>query len=123
MGGIYVDLMSRTSMEHLYASGETCCNGVHGANRLASNSLLESLVFAKNAAMDMQSCKSSRDRYLSALSFSMPELEKYYHIHLSDYEDIEAFHAQNRNMIWNEIDAANRQLLGEKSENGDRKIC
>ena len=50
MGGIRVDLDSRTSMPHLYAVGETSCNGVHGANRLASNSLLESLVFAKRAA-------------------------------------------------------------------------
>ena len=50
MGGIWVDSDSRTSMEHLYAAGETSCNGVHGANRLASNSLLESLVFAKRAA-------------------------------------------------------------------------
>ena len=50
MGGIWVDSDSRTSMEHLYAVGETSCNGVHGANRLASNSLLESLVFAKRAA-------------------------------------------------------------------------
>ena len=50
MGGIWVDSDSLTSMEHLYAAGETSCNGVHGANRLASNSLLESLVFAKRAA-------------------------------------------------------------------------
>ena len=50
MGGIWVDSDSRTSMEHLYAAGETSCNGVHGANRLASNSLLESLVFARRAA-------------------------------------------------------------------------
>ena len=50
MGGIWVDSDSKTSMEHLYAVGETSCNGVHGANRLASNSLLESLVFAKRAA-------------------------------------------------------------------------
>lgn len=50
MGGIWVDKDSRTSMEQLYAVGETSCNGVHGANRLASNSLLESLVFAKRAA-------------------------------------------------------------------------
>ena len=50
MGGIWVDSDSRTSMENLLAVGETSCNGVHGANRLASNSLLESLVFAKRAA-------------------------------------------------------------------------
>ena len=50
MGGIDVDRYSRTSMDRLYAAGETACNGVHGRNRLASNSLLESLVFAKRAA-------------------------------------------------------------------------
>ena len=50
MGGIWVDCDSHTSMPHLYAVGETSCNGVHGKNRLASNSLLESLVFAKRAA-------------------------------------------------------------------------
>ena len=50
MGGIWVDCDSRTSMDRLFAVGETSCNGVHGANRLASNSLLESLVFAKRAA-------------------------------------------------------------------------
>ena len=44
------DCYSKTSMERLYAVGETACNGVHGRNRLASNSLLESLVFAKRAA-------------------------------------------------------------------------
>lgn len=51
MGGVKTDTSGRTSMEHLYAVGETACNGVHGKNRLASNSLLESLVFAKRAAM------------------------------------------------------------------------
>ena len=50
MGGIDVDRYSKTSMNRLYAAGETACNGVHGRNRLASNSLLESLVFAKRAA-------------------------------------------------------------------------
>lgn len=54
MGGIWVDSDSRTSMEHLFAVGETSCNGVHGANRLASNSLLESLVFAKRAAFKIK---------------------------------------------------------------------
>lgn len=50
MGGIWVDSDSQTSMKQMFAVGETSCNGVHGANRLASNSLLESLVFAKRAA-------------------------------------------------------------------------
>ena len=53
MGGIDVDRYSKTSMNRLYAAGETACNGVHGRNRLASNSLLESLVFAKRAARHM----------------------------------------------------------------------
>lgn len=53
MGGIHVDKYSKTTMENLYAVGETSCNGVHGANRLASNSLLEGLVFAKRAAHEI----------------------------------------------------------------------
>ena len=50
MGGIKTDTYGRTSMKGLFAVGETACNDVHGANRLASNSLLESLVYAKRAA-------------------------------------------------------------------------
>lgn len=53
MGGVKVDLNGKTSMDRLYAAGETACNGVHGANRLASNSLLESLVWAKRAAIEI----------------------------------------------------------------------
>lgn len=50
MGGVHVDSNSETTMPHLYAVGETSCNGVHGKNRLASNSLLESMVFGERAA-------------------------------------------------------------------------
>jgi L-aspartate oxidase len=57
MGGIKVNHESKTSMDALYAIGETACNGVHGRNRLASNSLLESLVFAKRAAQDIIASK------------------------------------------------------------------
>lgn len=60
MGGIDVDRHSKTSMDRLYAVGETACNGVHGRNRLASNSLLESLVFAKRAAKHMMSGYTQR---------------------------------------------------------------
>jgi L-aspartate oxidase len=52
-GGVRVDLHGRTSVAGLYACGETACSGVHGANRLASNSLLEGLVFSSRIAADI----------------------------------------------------------------------
>lgn len=61
MGGIHVNSNSRTTMEHLYAVGETSCNGVHGKNRLASNSLLESLVFAKRAAVEIRESMENQE--------------------------------------------------------------
>src|SRR5437773_6168741 len=54
MGGIDTDEWGRTSLAALYAAGEAACTGVHGANRLASNSLLEGLVFGARAAAAMQ---------------------------------------------------------------------
>jgi L-aspartate oxidase len=53
MGGIRTDLAGQTSLPGLYAAGEAACTGVHGANRLASNSLLEGLVFGARAAQSM----------------------------------------------------------------------
>ena len=69
MGGIDVDRHSKTSMDRLYAVGETACNGVHGKNRLASNSLLESLVFAKRAARHLT------EGYTSAEKVALPTWE------------------------------------------------
>lgn len=66
MGGVKVDMNSETSLSCLYAAGETSCNGVHGANRLASNSLLESLIFAKRAARHLQDREDDKKDYEAA---------------------------------------------------------
>lgn len=90
MGGIQADLSSRTSMRGLYACGETSCNGVHGKNRLASNSLLESLVFARRAADDM-------------IFGETPEMCRPDRLDLNQYEDqnviLERYHKQVLNEI------------------------
>ena len=91
MGGIHVNLSSKTTMEHLYAVGETACNGVHGANRLASNSLLESLVFAERAAHDIRLHSQTQP----------DETENLFH--LSDYENLSQYYADNIAAVQTEI--------------------
>ncbi|MDO5520003.1 MAG: L-aspartate oxidase [bacterium] len=105
MGGIHVDLNSRTTMDNLYAVGETSCNGVHGANRLASNSLLESLVFAKRAAHEMtEQFPMSSHNYAKALANDVTSS-----ITLADYEDKEALAATYKQMILEEIERMKKE--------------
>ncbi len=93
MGGIQVNLNSKTSMECLYAVGETSCNGVHGANRLASNSLLESLVFAKRSAQEISDSPTQRKDFSLSIDFTQYAqkeiLEKSYHKMILDEIDKE----------------------------------
>ncbi|MCR5144943.1 MAG: L-aspartate oxidase [Lachnospiraceae bacterium] len=103
MGGIQVDHNSATSMDNLYAVGETACNGVHGVNRLASNSLLESLVFAKRAAhkinADAVGLNATKelpweDRKKVAAELFNPE----------NYENQEQLEQEYRQLVLDEID-------------------
>jgi L-aspartate oxidase len=66
-GGIMVDEFSRASLKGLYACGEVAMTGVHGANRLASNSLLEAVVFADRAASDVK-------KFIESNTFVFPEI-------------------------------------------------
>ncbi|EOU1462691.1 L-aspartate oxidase [Clostridium perfringens] len=87
MGGIKVDLNGKTSMENLYAFGETSCTGVHGANRLASNSLLEALVFSRRGALEINS-------YIDNLELIIEERE---------CEDLDKYRLLNRKILIDEI--------------------
>lgn len=91
MGGIKVDTNSKTSMEHLYAAGETSCNGVHGANRLASNSLLETLVFAKRCAKHIMA------------NYEKNDVIEDDDIDLTDYANYEELVDEYKDMVKNEI--------------------
>lgn len=93
MGGIKVDLNSLTSMNHLYAVGETSCNGVHGANRLASNSLLESLVFAKRAAAHIAMQGTGHSHHSPVIT------------DFSSYEDPDALKQDYKQLVLHAIEA------------------
>ena len=97
MGGVKVNKDSKTSMEGLYAVGETACNGVHGKNRLASNSLLESLVFAKRAAEEMTG--------------NPREIPPARDVDLTPYADLPAWKAENKKMVLDEIDRRKKERV------------
>lgn len=106
MGGVWVDHESHTSMEHLYAVGETACNGVHGRNRLASNSLLESLVFAKRAAKKM-----ARQEEVPIKKKN----EAFAQVDLTQYEDEKALQMRYREAVREAIKEADRKMNEAKT--------
>lgn len=93
MGGVKVDYHSKTSMEQLYAIGETACNGVHGKNRLASNSLLESLVFAKRAALDMAQKQALVKK----------DADVFADVDMEQYQNLEKLQQEYREMVLAEL--------------------
>ena len=100
MGGIRINMCGQTSMEQLYAAGETACNGVHGRNRLASNSLLESLVFAKRAAKEIGKAKREpKEERVSTESVDM-----------LPYQNKEELEKSYNQMILNEIERLNNYV-------------
>lgn len=96
-----MDKFCRTSMERLYAVGETACNGVHGKNRLASNSLLESLVFAKRAAGDI----AAIDFNTICIETTVKDLD------FSIYQNEAALAAGYKQNILDEIERLNRECM------------
>jgi L-aspartate oxidase len=95
-GGVMTDINAHTDLPQLYAIGETACTGLHGANRLASNSLLECMVFARAAASDM----------LAAPVAELPELPDWDESRVTDADE-EVVIAQNwdelRRFMWNYV--------------------
>ncbi|MDD6480989.1 MAG: L-aspartate oxidase [Lachnospiraceae bacterium] len=110
MGGVWVDHESHTSMERLYAVGETACNGVHGRNRLASNSLLESLVFAKRAAKQMERTYAKAE---SGFLFDG--------IDLSSYENQEELASRYHKYVRDAIMEAEQKMVQEPEMQGRQK--
>lgn len=106
MGGVRSDLNGRTTMPRLYAVGETCCNGVHGRNRLASNSLLESLLFAARAAGDIaKNCKPA------------DKLEREYALNNAKNQkigDVGALFAEYKSLIKKSIEQAENSAAGRR---------
>lgn len=97
MGGMEVNRNGATSMQHLYAVGETACNGVHGANRLASNSLLESLVFSKCAAKNIEN-------EIAGIHIKPCAVD------LQRYQNVQKIKAQDQALVKNEIKRKGREF-------------
>jgi L-aspartate oxidase len=95
-GGLMTDMDARTDLPHLYAIGETACTGLHGANRLASNSLLECLVFAQAAAQHIRSRRNAE----------LPELPDWDESRVTDAdEEVVITHnwSELRRFMWNYV--------------------
>jgi len=101
VGGIKVDSYARTSIENLYASGECACSGLHGANRLASNSLLEAAVFSHRAYLDASVKVNSVE-----LNHDVPDWNEESVVFYDDNAEIEKFKARLNHLMTNDVGIA-----------------
>jgi len=95
MGGVRTNIKTATTVKGLYSCGEVACTGVHGANRLASNSLLEGLVFGTRAgkyAAEYASAISKTEIENVSIKFDIPRRK--------EYIDIDLFKSKIRNLMW-----------------------
>ena len=95
MGGIRTDVHGRASLPGLYAAGEVACTGVHGANRLASNSLLEGLVFGALAAEAMKGEQAPGARYQVPESAAVGAVDNW-----NEDADVAGFIAELQGLMW-----------------------
>jgi L-aspartate oxidase len=98
MGGVWTDLNGATTLPGLYAAGEVACTGVHGANRLASNSLLEGLVFGMRAAR-----AAIEQAEIQEAVVRMPELEELNAGESGELEDPEKLRSSLRRLMWGKV--------------------
>jgi L-aspartate oxidase len=109
-GGVWVDENARTSVDNLMAIGETACTGLHGANRLASNSLLEAAVFSKRAA-NFAKDNLAKDSELSPAK-KLPSWDLGRAVNIEEQIDIAATWREIRTLMWNYVGIvrSNRRL-------------
>jgi L-aspartate oxidase len=111
MGGVRTDVDTHTSMPGLYAAGEVACTGVHGANRLASNSLLEGLVFGARAAKAMREEKHAVARETVSQQLS-PE----------ENPEVEAYIRKLQDAMWKHAGLLRDRALLASADLGDEEI-
>lgn len=115
-GGVVADEWGRATVEGLYALGETACTGLHGANRLASNSLLEAVVFAERAASSIRKECEAGFEEAGPFPRALPEWDSGHAVKLEEKIDIAASWLEIRTLMWNYVGIvrSDRRLLRAK---------
>ena len=119
-GGVVTDVNGKTTIDRLYACGEVACTGVHGANRLASNSLLEAVVFAHRAAIDAEGHIGSITRGTPPAEYPMSERTE-----IASAEEVQDMIRRLQSVMWRYVGIVRtterlKKALGEIGSIRDR---